>query len=152
MCETCDRTSTIYLPSSRVGPVQQCDWSEGTPSAFRCIIDANGLRRADHTWGLTALRDRLPIPDVCLGISGLRHHDRGNRPEEAHRLSLNATPNSAAVAWLRSRRGWRWHATSAASHTDSYEPNNPSMKGAIVEEGSVADSEGRGSYADDGAN
>jgi len=26
------------------------------------------------------------------------------------------------------------------------------MKGAIVEEGSVADSEGRGSYADDGAN
>jgi hypothetical protein len=37
-------------------------------------------------------------------------------------------------------------------HTDSYEPNNPSMKSAIVEEGSVADGEGRGSYADDGAN
>ena len=52
-----------------------------------------------------------------------------------------------AAAWLRSRSEWRWHATSAASHTDSYEPSNPSMKSVIVEEGSVADGDGDVSYA-----
>src|SRR6478735_10342801 len=65
-----------------LAPCNSAIGAKEPPSAFRCIIDANGLRRADHTWGLTALRDRLPIPDVCLGISGLRDHDRGNRPEE----------------------------------------------------------------------
>ena len=54
-------------------------------------------------------------------------------------LRSSATPNCAPAAWPRSRPASRWPATPADWPTDSFEPNNPSMNSAIVEEGSVAE-------------
>jgi len=66
---------------------------------------------------------------------------------QTHRRSVNATPNYEPVAWHRSRQVSRWPVTHAGWHTDCSEPNDPSLNGVIVEEGSAANGDGHDSYA-----